>query len=75
MALQIAFPLESDVKCMDPSASAEACKAAESATNIALVRPCSIVATGIPSMLPYLSRCLHLDWPHLPVDPQCPVLE
>ena len=35
---QIAFPLESDIKLMDPTASAEACKAADSAANIALVR-------------------------------------
>lgn len=48
--VQIAFPLESDIKCMDPAASAEAQKAAESATNIALVR-------APPSYIPSLAKC------------------
>ena len=52
VALQIAFPLESDIKCMDPAASAEACKAAESATNIALVHSCSSIAAVHPDMHP-----------------------
>ena len=50
MRMQIAFPLESDIKCMDPAASAEAQKAAESATNIALVR-------APPSYIPSLAKC------------------
>jgi hypothetical protein len=35
---QAAFPLESDIKTMDPAASAEAVAAAATAANIALVR-------------------------------------
>ena len=35
---QAAFPLEADLKSMDPAASAEAVAAAGTATNIALVR-------------------------------------
>ena len=38
LPVQIAFPLESDIRSMDPAASAEAQKAAESATNVAMVR-------------------------------------
>lgn len=36
-AFQAAFPLEADIKAMDPAASAEAVAAAEKAGNIALV--------------------------------------
>lgn len=37
-AFQAAFPLEADIKTMDPAASAEAVAAAATAANIALVR-------------------------------------
>ncbi len=37
-AFQAAFPLETDIKTMDPAASAEAVAAAATAANIALVR-------------------------------------
>ena len=37
-AFQAAFPLESDIKTMDPAASSEAVAAAATAANIALVR-------------------------------------
>ena len=41
---------------MDPAASAEACKAAESATNIALVRSCTSVAVLLQMCTP-ISHC------------------
>ena len=37
-AFQAAFPLDADLRCMDPAASAEAVAAAGTASNIALVR-------------------------------------
>ncbi len=57
---------------MDPAASAEACKAAESATNIALVRPHSFIAVVYPDMYSYFSRrlCLSPAEAH-----QCKLLE
>ena len=55
---------------MDPSASAEACKAAESATNIALVRPRSVLTPGTCRHAPHLPYCLCQDSPHLRVGPR-----
>ena len=46
---------------MDPAASAEACKAAESATNIALVRSCTSVAVLLSDVYSYLPLCLCWD--------------